>query len=516
MRLPWDGDGTILEMVVSSSVLERPRGEVVAAVRERAAAERVRRSLARSRSLAHMEYCWPKNATRDPYVVGKHNVAVAAELDLGLERLLSGISTYLMIIEPFRHGKSEQVVRDFPGYAWGCNPDFEIMVNTYGKKLTLPHSRDIRKRVRSKPYQVLHPHIRVSRESSSVEEWALEKCHGKLHAVSVDGGQSGLGADISIWDDLIKNRAEAESAERREKAWDSLRNDTLTRVAPVHFVVGIGTRWHVDDPMGRWLNRNNPKHKDYDPAFPVAKVLHFPARAADGSYLFPERFPDSWYEMQFGQLGKYASAALLQGEPTIRGGNQLMVDRIVFSEHLPQDLAWVQYWDIASSRKERDKEDPDYTARGKVAYSEIDGEPWIFIKEVEWRQAEAGARNAWMKAQALRDGGEIWQAVESNAAGKDAYTLLRDVLKGRAVVHSVWQHDDKVQRWGRLLEPVMEAGHVVMEMGEWNDYVLEEMAAAPNGGHDDTVDACSGGAEAAKERWEQMHGLVGRVGRGAS
>jgi hypothetical protein len=379
-------------------------------------------SMAREKLLDFMQYCWQNNF---PLLVGKHTAEITAELDNALDRLKDGESTYLILTVPFRHGKSDIVSRHFPPYALGRNPDLEIILSTYNQGLSNNMSRDARSIMKSAEYQRVFD-TRLSPESHSVEQWGLDGKRGKLQAIGIEGGATGKGADILIIDDFLKGRSDAESEPTRKSQWDSFSGNLMTRLAPAHIVVILATRWHVDDIIGRILNRMNPEHKDYDAEFPNFKIIKYPAKSDkyESGYLFPERFNESWYKKQFAVLGRYQSAALLQCEPTMRGGNMIKTEgiQIIEKEDVPQGLRFCRFWDLASTEKEVAKDDPDYTSGSLVATKKIKDIVHLYVADVRWVQAEAPRRNKMIEDTAKADGASVEIGIESVAGYKDTYT----------------------------------------------------------------------------------------------
>src|SRR5262245_14683011 len=93
-------------------------------------------------------------------------------------------------------------------------------------------------------------------------------------------------------DDPMKGRAEAQSLVARNMTWDWFADDFFARFSKDAGLIMILTRWHVDDPAGRWIER-----------FPDTKVLRYAAIAEPGDWtiaagfrkegeaLFPEHKP---------------------------------------------------------------------------------------------------------------------------------------------------------------------------------------------------------------------------------
>ncbi len=466
-------------------------------------------SLARDRMLYFMQYCW--RSPSKPMCIGRHTREITDRLDKAIADYRNGISTYLIVTVPPRHGKSEIISRNFPPYFFGHFPDAEIMLATYAQELSSQMSRDARAIVRSEQYQSVFydKGITVSSESSSVQNWEIAGHRGKFQAFGIGGSSTGKGADVLILDDYLKGRSDAESRPIRNTIWDDFSGNLMTRLAPVHIVIILATRWHVDDIIGRCLNRMTPGNKDYDEEFPKFEVMKFPARDVDGNYLFPERFPESWYRNQFASLGKYQSAALMQCEPTMRGGNMLQVDgvQIIDPDKWPKNLRYVRFWDLASSEKERAKDDPDFTSGAKVAVTKENGLYKLWVDDVRYCQSEAPDRDSMIERTSNDDGPGVHIYVESVGGYKDTFTTLKKVLDGKRIIHKVTVSRDKVVRAGEM-EPLFPAGHVYFKRGWWNDSVLEQLQEFPAGMHDDHVDAIAGGYIAARKALWPSSGVV--------
>ena len=488
--------------------------------------ESVWRSLAvDDRSYEHfIRYNWRK---RDPFLIGRHTRVIIDKVEEALSNYERGISTYLTITVPYRHGKTDVIGRYLPPFALGHFPDLEIMYTTYGDTLSEQISRDALSIMRGQRYQRCFPDVRLNKRSASVKEWSIvdemdEPYVGKCMALGVQGGATGKGAGMLVIDDAIKSREVAESQVQRDKCWDGIEDNLMTRLAPVHIVIVMMTRWHVDDPIGRI------KKREEEPDYPIHwDHIHFKAREEqpDGSYhyLFLERFPESWYINQFAR-NAYSAAALLQGEPVAKGGNLFAVDEIQIVDEIPTGLKQARGWDLASSIKERDTDDPDYTCGIKGAYAEeatdIDGEavllPWLYVEDCKYGQWEAPERDQEIRQTAGSDGPGCWVGVETVAGYKDTGTRLKAALQGRALVRVQNVHHDKVFR-AEELEPIVKAGRLLMKRASWNTWLLEQLRQFPLGKHDDGVDALHTMYTTSKARYDRTRGFgtSAATGKGA-
>lgn len=472
--------------------------------------------LSERRLLAFMGHCWRR--PNEPLQIGVHTRAICDRITRAVADYRQGLSTYLEVVVPFRHGKSDISSRFLPAWFLGQFPDAEVMLTGYAAELVQGFSRDVRGIMDSERYRGVFPEVRLDASTNNASERRIAGHTGRLYAIGRGGAATGRGAALLIVDDMLKNREEAESATIRDSAWASLTDDFMTRLAPVHIVIVVNTRWHVDDVCGRIHKRTDPKSEEHDACFPPFERLHFAARQPDGSFLHEERFPRAWYERQYATLGTYAASALLDGAPVVRGGAFLKTGGIQWRDELPAGLPWVRCWDLASSEDEIAKDDPDWTCGGRVAVAEdtSTGVETLYLDDFVLVRAEASRRNARIQETARRDAARgIPQYIEAVGGYKDAYTTLRDALKGIAVVHRVEIAGDKVVRAGAV-EPHFEAGNVVMRRGQpWQPEVIRQIEEFPGGAHDDVVDVITSGYRAAQARRRQLAGLGSALGKGA-
>jgi len=225
-----------------------------------------------------------------------------------------------------------------------------------------------------------------------------------------------------------------------------------------------------------------------EPTFPKFKLIKFPAQNEDGSYLFTERFPPSWYQAQRAAVGAYAWESLYQCNPQPRSGRLLRADlaQYIDADKLPPGLVPVRGWDLASTDKERIKDDPDYTVGTKVAFK--DGN--LYILDVVRGQWSAPKRDERIIETAKADGRGVHVKIEVVAGYKDTFTRVKSLLSGVAVVRSTCPsgQGDKVAR-ASVLEPLFEAGKVFLVRAPWNAAWISEFLAFPKGKKDDQVDS---------------------------
>jgi predicted phage terminase large subunit-like protein len=448
--------------------------------------------MARRHHLEFMQLAWQKPS--EPFLIGRHTRAVCEKIDEAIARYRAGRSSFIVITVPFRHGKSDLVSRYLPPKFLGEFPDAEVMLTTYGAELADDLSRFARKIVGSDAYSRIF-RIHVADDSAAVNRWGISGRTGGMVAAGLGGAMTGRGYALGIVDDYLKNRMEAESRGIRDARWESFTNDFLTRKAPVSITLVVATPWHVDDVIGRIKARMKE-----DLAFPRFEFVRFPAfdESYPGGILFPERFDLAWYNGNRATLGPYGTASLMQCDPTQRGGNLLKTDRvkIIEPDQVPAGLSFVRFWDPASTVKDVMKPDPDWTVGLKAALRLVKNDegstvPQLVIADVRRLREEAPARDRAMVLAAKVDGGGVRIGIEAAGGYKDTFTHVKSVLSGIAIVEPMYPAVDKLVR-ASPLEPIFEAGNVLLVRGEWNMAYLDELSEFPSGAHDDQVDATSG------------------------
>lgn len=450
--------------------------------REMAHAARVRRTdRATVKSFESFMRAYPPN---EPYSWGRHTLAICRVLQRATEAVERGETYYGYVCCPPRHGKSDLTSRRYGVWHLRRNPTHEVILAMYGHELALDLGVDARRCAREVGLQ-------LTPDRQLQHSWRTDE-GGGYHAVGLEGAVTGFGAHVLVVDDYLKGIEAAESERERDNVWDAFRVELFSRLSPEgHACVVVANRWHERDLIGRI----EAEAKE-NPAFPRFEAHVFPARDEEsGEWLFPERFQATHYEKARAVFGAYWWSAIYQQNPQSREGGMLQTDRIVWHDsasEFPQDgLRWVRFWDLASTEKQRTKRDPDWTCGSKLGYRQLNGLPEVWVADVRRVRKTAPERDRMIREVAMRDGGGVEVAVETNGGYKDAGNYLRELLRGLRSMTDQPSDTDKVVR-ATPLEPVIEAGNFHCLRAEWNDAYEAELAAFPHGGHDDQVDATSG------------------------
>lgn len=400
----------------------------------------------------------------------------------------------LIIAMPPRHGKSLTVSKLYPPWHLGRNPNHRVMAVSYGQSLANKNSRYARNMVRSsKIYQEIFPHTRIDPMSRSVQSWDVVDTGGEggMEALGVFGPSSGKGAHVLILDDLIKSRKQAESATVRQSIWDAIQDDLLTRLAPGGAVILMATRWHQDDPTGRFLKE--------DPDGWV--VLRLPALAEEndplgrkpGEALWPERFNQEVLEERKKKSGAYGWTSLYQQDPKPSEGGIFKAKWFKpYVRVIPELVREVRYWDLAMSEKTT----ADFTAGVKMGRGKDDHH---YITDVARAQVELADLPKFIKDVMLSDGPSVHQGFENKGYMTRAIqSLLKDPQLAKFVIKGYPADADKLTRaLPFAARATLELIHIADK--PFADPLVEEFKVFPNGTNDDQVDGASGAWEMINE-----------------
>lgn len=378
---------------------------------------------------------------------------------------------------PPRHWKTTTLVHAIVKHLLAHPTEFVLFIthtDDYAKKV----SREVQK-------LALKAGLRISRTINRQDEWELET-GGGLVAKPIGAGIAGRGFRLIVCDDPIKGRDEARSKARRDAIFEVIDDDVLTRLSPDGTLFLVHTRWHPDDPIGRFKKRDDWQGEN------------IAALSANDNGEEVALLPKYWgvpYLRGIRKSNPYKFAALYQGQP-ILPGNALFHEpaRFEWPDERPTsgyivsygvDLAYSQRtvgdWSVCLRLLRVDtgefEEDPETKRRDKIYL--------YYVVDVVRKHVDAPAFALTIKAMHSQEPGPMrWDrnTVEEGSAQfiKQKVPAFQDFLaKG-----------DPVQRVQRVseqwnLERVLVPGGE--NRPEWVDDFVDELTTMTgvNDAHDD-------------------------------
>ena len=485
-------------------------GQMPAAAAE---AELVARHDAQHHAEAFTRYTW-QGGEHNPFRIGPHSLSIFAALDRGIRRLCRGQSTYVDVRVPFGHGKSTILGRCMPAFIRGAlwHMDLDIMLLGCEEGLVEGFSVDTQALMDTPEYRTLFPGVEVDPKRSAKGEWSCRRQRSATRCGAIEHVPMGRRAAVMLVDDWARNREYAENPDNREKVWTAFRNDALSRLRPVHFVIVCATPWHPDGLQFRLQDA-----ADKDPKFPRFEVIQFAARrhpgqnwdltwpagarteADDWEYLFPDFFPPSWYEMQYATRTPYEQGGLLDCVRRQAQGN--MASSAWFHKAVAPPggriVKSVRYWDTAATANRTS----DWTAGARLDRHE-DGAVLHSMSRTRTPYAQV---TDVILSQARVDGPatEIWIEFEKGSMGligpaEMAKPMLAD---GFTVRLAKRPSGPKHTVWGAMLAAAWAAhgrgpGMPYVD-GPNMEHFLANVDAVPTPPDDDDLDAAAGAYNAA-------------------
>lgn len=148
-----------------------------------------------------------------------------------------------VVVLPRRAGKTELEMAAVVNRLL-CEPTCLITFAMYGQRPVESRSDRMRKM-----FEKLGGAVDPS--TSAKTNWRVEGEEGGLWATSVGGSVVSTGAKLLLFDDLLRGRNDAESELIRERTFDWMMADAMPTLEPGGSAILTTTRWHDDDPAGR-------------------------------------------------------------------------------------------------------------------------------------------------------------------------------------------------------------------------------------------------------------------------
>lgn len=428
---------------------------------------------------------------------GWFHLEICKALEQFYQDVIDKKSPRLMIFAPPRHGKSELFSRTFPAWALGKNPDLSLIATSYAADLSSRMNRDVQRIIDSPEYHSIFPETRLNGKNIiAVSAGALRNSEifeivdhkGVYRSAGVGGGITGMGGEIGIIDDPVKDAKEANSTTVRKSVLEWYETTFYTRIAPGGGILLAMTRWNEDDLAGTLLKKNPDEWT----------VLSYPAIAVEdekyrkeGEALHPERWPLKALQKTRKNISEYSWGALYQQNPKKKGGN--LIEGEWFKRYI--ELPALRRIIITSDTASKTKEANDYSVFLCAGIDVSNNIYLIDLKRGKWKSPELikTAKDFWNKHKRQSGGNGLGASefcIEDKSSGTSLIQHLETELGN--TVKPIPRNIDKFTRVNGVLPQISGGNVYIPENAQWiSEFIDECEDFTDNDSHsfDDQVDA---------------------------
>lgn len=388
-------------------------------------------------------------------------------------------TVHACVSSPPRHGKTHLLLHGAVRYLM-LHPTRTVGYAAHNDDLAHSKSREARD-------IALRAGMVLDKDSTSVHNWKTIQGGGFL-AAGRSAGWSGYGVNLFLLDDLVADRAAADSVAEKESIESFFRSTAIQRVQPGGSVIVNMTRWSRSDLIATLIDEG-------------WEYVNIPVQNERGEWLWPEFWPIVELEKKKHVTHEFDWSALYMGQPRPKGGS-------LFHAPARLDVATIKdgdYW-YKTRRRMFIGVDPAATEKSSADFSAIvvgafslrpDRLLEMDILDVKCMQLEIPAIARELVTLQKKWNAKI--AVESQGQGKGVAQMLRSINRDLQV-YEVTTHDKNLapemrgDKYTRAL-PVAAAwndGRVRVPLeGEWVKSFLSEVErfTGVKDRHDDQVDA---------------------------
>ena len=422
------------------------------------------------------------------YKVGAHHRRLAGLL----EDIEARRKDRLCVSVAPRHGKSHLVSTYFAAWYIGRNPTHQVMLVSHTTDLAVDFGRKIRNLIATEEYKEIFPDVRLSSDSKSAGRWNTNH-GGGFFGCGVGSALAGRGAHMLICDDVHSEQDVLNgNFTVFEKAYEWFTFGARTRLMPFGAVAIIGTRWHMDDLIGRVV-RDMTKNEGSD----QYEVFEFPAILSyedpktgiiTEKALWPEFFDLKALLRTKASMPVFQWNAQYQQKPTSEEG--ALIKRDWWREWLKDQPPNCEYIIAALDAAAETSNRADFTSITVwgVFMNEEEGHYQIILLHAIKERLEYPD----LKIRAL----EVYREWEPDAfiveKKSNGVPLYQELRRTGLAIQEYTPHRGTGDKTARLnsVADIISSGLVWAPDKRWAEEVVEEVAAFPYGSNDDHVDTC--------------------------
>ena len=449
-------------------------------------------------TLNQLEAYWQKRSKENFWIyrqyinanlkIGWFQKEIAYALQDFYKDFLAGKRPKLILQTPPQHGKSQTII-DFISWIAGVSPNTRVIYGSFSERLGIRANLKLQKIYDSNKFQNTFG-IRINtsnvvRKSGQYlrnrEILEYTNHEGYFRNTTVGGAVTGESLDLGILDDIIKGREQADSKVYRDKIFDWLTDDFMTRFSEYAGLIAIITEWHHDSPIQRLIAKDKS-----------IKVLKYKAIAEEdekyrktGEALFPELKSAEFLLDRKRLMPVRSWESLFQQNVSIKDGNIFKMSKF---RYYKQDDTYYYLGEQKIPKSEcriyqtidpAGTENPDSDYFGGLTYASYKN--YIIVLDIFKEQALTTKHKTIMQTLNSK-WNPVYQGVESKMFGLNIIQTAKD--EG-VPVKELKADKNKIYR-AEPLEVHFENELVWFHnsLGELEKELLE----FPNGKHDDLVD----------------------------
>lgn len=428
------------------------------------------------------------------YIASWFHERIAEVLEQALQNTVNGKKSRIILSIPPRHGKTQLASIFFPAWALGRYPELKFILATYGAELSEEVGMKTRDLINNDAYQNIFNGVKLKADTKAKAKWMTDK-GGSYTAVGVGGAITGKGGQIILIDDLLKDRAEAESENISNTAWDYYRSTLYSRQEGNAAIIVIMQRWNQKDIVARLLEEDKLR-KESGGTPENWEVINFPAIAVEDEYhpithkllrkegqvLWPEKYDLAFLESQK-QQSPYFWSSQYQQDPIMAETAEFKVEMFRYFNEEELTGKYLRYYTIVDPAISQ-KKSADNTVVLTVA-KEVNGPNIYRIREDAGRFTPQETVDLIFKHTGEYNS-ELWlETIAYQASLKFLIQEKQRLIQRYFTVYELKSSTKKEERIRGLLG-LYQTG-VIWHRKSDSNYELE-LLAFPNGRRDDRAD----------------------------
>jgi predicted phage terminase large subunit-like protein len=411
----------------------------------------------------------------------------------------------LIVNCPPQSGKTTYMGLWLPLWYLGHNPYNRILMVAYNETYASEWGGRVLKAMKDHGGDLFG--VNVSSMTTAASKWFVDNGVGGMLSAGITGGITGQPGHLILIDDVIKTDEEASNPQTKAKHLKEFDGPISDRFQEDTKLFITATRWAEDDLSGSLIERyRDPERNGGTPV----EIINFKAIAEpdpeDLEAMSEEELAE-WTDF----LGRHYGEALKgqhslgffaemrannpdefdkkrQGTPTARKGGMFPIAEWRYWERLPEIVARVRVWDLASSKAAS----ADWTC-GVLMGKGRDGQFYVLDRQ-RFREGPDGVR-ARIKQTAARDTNTVPILIEQSRNGDGAHVIsfYENELVGFRVTGVTPKGDKTTRATGYSAEQNKNHVHLpaAWDLKTRKEWVNEHVQMDGKGGlpaHDDQID----------------------------